>query len=217
MFRITAVLTLCILLPLPSYATSPFEARVRAYEKADKRHAPPAGAVLFAGSSSIEFWKTLAEDFPKLVTLNRGVAGSQYRDLVELAPRLIVKYHPSQIVLYSGDNDVASGKTAEQIAELAGQLLSQLRTALPETPITIISVKPSLAQLRRLDEIRKTNTLLENLVKGFSKVQFVDVQSEMLDAKLQPRPELFRKDGLHMNEKGYAIWARLLSSRLGEH
>jgi lysophospholipase L1-like esterase len=32
----------------------------------------------------------------------------------------------------------------------------------------------------------------------------------MLDANGKPRPDLFRKDGLHMNAQGYAIWVSIV-------
>lgn len=35
---------------------------------------------------------------------------------------------------------------------------------------------------------------------------FVDVFTPMLDARGEPRPELFVQDMLHLNDAGYAIW-----------
>jgi lysophospholipase L1-like esterase len=39
----------------------------------------------------------------------------------------------------------------------------------------------------------------------------VDVVKPMLGGDGQPRPELFVKDGLHMTEEGYNIWAAALN------
>jgi hypothetical protein len=36
----------------------------------------------------------------------------------------------------------------------------------------------------------------------------------MLDAKGEPRPELFVKDMLHMNEAGYAVWKPVVGAAL---
>jgi hypothetical protein len=36
--------------------------------------------VLFVGSSSIRFWKSLPKDFPKYHVINRGFGGSQIED-----------------------------------------------------------------------------------------------------------------------------------------
>jgi lysophospholipase L1-like esterase len=36
----------------------------------------------------------------------------------------------------------------------------------------------------------------------------------MLGADSKPRPELYAKDGLHLNETGYKVWADLLKPHL---
>jgi lysophospholipase L1-like esterase len=42
-------------------------------------------------------------------------------------------------------------------------------------------------------------------------VTFLDVATPMLGPNGKPRPELFSEDGLHMNERGYALWARVIA------
>ncbi len=39
---------------------------------------------------------------------------------------------------------------------------------------------------------------------------FVDVYQPMLDDSGQPLPEIFLRDGLHMNAKGYALWKKTI-------
>ena len=69
--------------------------------------------ILFTGSSSIRFWKDPAKDFNNPKILNRGFGGSQIIDLIENFDQVILKYHPKKIVIYSGDNDIKHGKSAE--------------------------------------------------------------------------------------------------------
>ncbi|MBI3542439.1 MAG: hypothetical protein HY075_04080 [Deltaproteobacteria bacterium] len=190
-----------------------YEQRVAQYERDDERDPPPRNAVLFAGSSSVELWK-LSKWFPDVKTINRGVSGSQYKDLSRFVDRVVVRYKPRTVVLYSGDNDVAAGRAPEEIAEEAGRVVARIRAQLPDTPIVVIAVKPSLKQLKRLDAIRRTGSLLEALVQHTSNARFVNVYPLMLDAKGLPRRELFRSDGLHMTDKGYAIWTALLEPML---
>src|ERR671921_182332 len=40
-----------------------WEPEIRAFEHADRQSPPPARGIVFAGSSSIRLWKTLAGDF----------------------------------------------------------------------------------------------------------------------------------------------------------
>ena len=38
----------------------------------------------------------------------------------------------------------------------------------------------------------------------------MDIDAPMIGPHGKPRAGLFREDGLHLNEKGYALWTRLL-------
>src|SRR5277367_4235574 len=106
---------------LPAQTTSKeadvsrWEKEISAYEASDKTNAPPKGAILFVGSSSIRKWTTLARDFPGKQVINRGFGGSEIADSTALADRIIFPYAPRIIVFYAGDNDLASGKSAEKV------------------------------------------------------------------------------------------------------
>src|SRR5207253_7881931 len=94
---------------------SRWEKAVAALEQQDKDKPPPKHAIVFAGSSSIRLWD-LKKSFPNLDVINRGFGGSQIADSVHFAPRLVTKLAPRLVVFYAGDNDLAFGKTPEQVA-----------------------------------------------------------------------------------------------------
>jgi lysophospholipase L1-like esterase len=96
-------------------------------------------------------WKDLAADFPETKIINRGFGGSQIEDSTYFADRIIVPYQPRMIVLYAGDNDLASGKTPQQVFEAYKAFVSHLRSKLPNAKIAYISIKPSLARLKLMD------------------------------------------------------------------
>ena len=52
------------------------------------------------------------------------------------------------------------------------------------------------------------------MIREFSAQQtnavFIDVHSRMLGTDGQPLPDIYLKDRLHMNEKGYAIWQEVV-------
>src|SRR5436309_640257 len=56
-------------------SSAKWENEIAAFEAADKRSAPPQGAVLFVGSSTIRKWTTLADDFAGYTVINRGFGG----------------------------------------------------------------------------------------------------------------------------------------------
>jgi lysophospholipase L1-like esterase len=208
-------LTFLAAIPLARAADAPpFEREIKAFEAADREQPPPRDAVLFIGSSTIRIWKSLPKDFPELTVINRGFGGSQIADSTRYADRIAIPYHPSQIVMYAGDNDLAAGKTPEQVLEDFHDFVKKIRSALPDVPITLISIKPSIARWKIVDRIKKANSLIKEFAQGEKNIDFVDIYPAMLGADGKPRPELFRPDGLHMNANGYAILISALKPRL---
>ena len=193
---------------------SKFESEIKAFEAADKTNPPPAGAILFVGSSSIRLWKDLGKDFPDFKTIQRGFGGSQISDVTALAHRIVIPYQPKQVVLYSGDNDIAGGKSPEQILSDCKELVATIQKNIPETQITFISIKPSPSRWHLAEQARKANALVKAFTAGNSRLDFIDVFTPMLGADGKPRPELFLADNLHMNRKGYDLWVMLIKLHL---
>src|SRR5580765_193556 len=79
-----------------------WEPEIAAFEASDKTNPPPKDCILFVGSSSIRMWTTLKQDFPGLPVVNRGFGGSELADSVKLAERIILPYHPRQVIIYAG-------------------------------------------------------------------------------------------------------------------
>lgn len=184
------------------------------FAEQDTAHPPPAAPVVFTGSSSIRMWTTLAEDFPGLPVLNRGFGGSQVRDSVWYADQVAIRYQPRRIVLYAGDNDINAGRTPQQVSSDFRAFVARIRRDLPEVPIVVLSIKPSLSRLAQLPRQREANALLKADAAALSGVTFVDIATPMLDADGKPRAELFGEDGLHMNRRGYDIWRTVVAPYL---
>lgn len=207
---LVGTLVLAPVLPVRS-APERWEPDIRKFEAADKEKMPPAGAVLFVGSSSIVKWKSLAEDFPGVTTINRGFGGSELADTTYFADRIVIPYAPKTVVVYAGDNDLAAGKTPEQVFAAWKGLVENVHAKLPQTRLVFISIKPSVARWKLADKIRATNELVKSYAAADKRQTYVDVFTPMLSADGMPRPELFVKDGLHMTPAGYAIWTKVVT------
>jgi lysophospholipase L1-like esterase len=192
---------------------SRWEKEVAAFEKQDNDKPFAKGGVVFVGSSSIRMWK-LDKSFPGADSLNRGFGGSHIIDSVELAPRLVLKHQPRLVVVYAGDNDLGGGKTPEKVLADFKAFVAVVHKELPKTRIAFISVKPSIARWKLVDKIKQANALIQAECKKDERLVYVNVFTPMLGEDGKPRPELFLKDGLHMNEKGYEIWAGLVKPLL---
>jgi lysophospholipase L1-like esterase len=201
---------------VPATAAAPpldlaqWEADIRAFEEADRQTKSPRDGVLLVGSSSMRLWKSAAEDLPGLPVLNRGFGGSQVREVTAFADRIVVPYRPRVILFYCGSNDVFGGRTVSAVVTDTEAFIRKVHAALPATRVIYISIAPNPARWHLKDAWLELNARMNAFAATDPRVTFVDVWSAMLDAAGQPRPELFVEDRLHMNERGYAIWARLL-------
>ncbi len=194
--------------------TNVWEGEIRKFERADSIQAPPQGANLFVGSSSIRLWETLQQDFPDQMVINRGFGGSELSDALHFADRIILPYRPRSVIVYAGDNDLAHGKKPEEILSDYKQLVRLIHEKLPGTRIGYISVKPSLARWNLVDEIRKTNKLIKRYSSHDHLLWYIDIFTPMLGKDGAPRKELFGPDGLHLNKKGYALWKNVVKPYL---
>jgi lysophospholipase L1-like esterase len=189
---------------------SEWEEALAGFAAADLKKAPPPGGVLFVGSSSIQMWDNLETDFQDAPVIKRGFGGSRLTDCVKFLDRLVVKYRPRTVLLYAGDNDLAEGGTPEDILNRVKAFASGVHSRLPETNITFISIKPSPARRPLITKARAANELVRQYAAADPKVDYIDVFTPMLAADGSPRSDLFRKDALHMNKAGYALWRSII-------
>lgn len=187
-----------------------WEGDIRAFEASDSVQKPPTHGILFVGSSSIRMWDSLASDFAGLPVYNRGFGGSELHDVVHFADRIVIPYAPKTIVLYAGDNDLANGRSPEQVAADFRRFARTVHHALPKTRIVFIAVKPSIERWKIVDKIRRANTLVRRYARTDKRVAYADVFTPMLGPDGKPRPELFREDGLHMTPAGYQLWTSVV-------
>jgi len=195
--------------------TTVWDAAVEAFAAEDRDHAPPPGGIVFVGSSSIRLWKGLEQQFrDEPVIIKRGFGGSRLSDCVHYLDRLVIRYNPSMVLVYAGDNDLAEGRTPEQVLQQFEAFARGVHQALPTTRIAFISVKPSPARAALIPRMRETNTLVRQYTTGKPWLDFVDVFTPMTGPGGGPRAELFQPDALHLNEAGYTLWKEAIRPHL---
>jgi lysophospholipase L1-like esterase len=199
--------------PLPDSATArtPFEDEIEQFEAADKISPPRLGGVVFVGSSSIRLWPHLSADFPGVNVIQRGFGGSELWQAVKYATRIVLPYRPTRIVVYEGDNDLAAGRSPEQILKDYQDFVALVHETLPDTRIAFVAIKPSGSRLALIEQMRKTNWLVREYSATDSKLVYVDVFTPMLGRDGSPQPDLYAADSLHLSARGYEIWRRLLA------
>ena len=199
----------------PIATNRPFEAEIRAFEQADHASPPPQNAIVFTGSSSIRLWENLSTYFPGKQILQRGFGGSELSDVIRYADRIIIPYHPKQVVLYAGENDIATGKqTGRQTFDRFVTLFEHVLQKLPNATFTFISIKPSPSRRQYFPENDIANQLIKQYLGKQKNTQFVDIRPVMLGQNGQPVPALFKSDSLHMLPAGYERWTTVLAPYL---
>lgn len=187
---------------------------INALVKLDEISPPPVSPIVFVGSSSIVKWKSLAQDFPDLPVMNRGFGGSEVFDSLTYAHRIVIPYHPRQIVFYAGGNDLNAGKTPERVFNDFKAFVARIHASLPETKISYISVAGNPKRWAQVDKVRALNQLVEAWTTTDQRLDFINVFPHMLGPDDLPKPDIFVSDQLHMNENGYAIWKDIVGPHL---
>lgn len=182
-----------------------FEEEIQNFQAWDSKNSFPENAILFVGSSSIRMWKT-ADAFPELSVINRGFGGSHFSDLLYYYDSLVQPYNPSIVVLYEGDNDVASGKSNDQVYEDYLEFTDRLTTDFPDARLVFVPIKPSSSRWEMWPQMKEANQRIKNHIDQNENFYYADLASPLLGTDGTPDDSLFLDDLLHLNEKGYEKW-----------
>jgi lysophospholipase L1-like esterase len=203
--------------PAATKATGParFETEIAAFEKWDHQNAVPQNCILFVGSSTMRLWQT-ADSFPDLPLINRGFGGSTIPDVNYFADRIVFKYKPRTIVFYAGDNDIAGGHSPDKVFADYETFAKSVHERLPDTKLIYLAIKPSPLRWKMWPQSQTVNARVKELIAKNEHDIYVDTAAPILGDDGQPRKELFRDDGLHMNPKGYEAWNNILAPILAK-
>ncbi|WNM18238.1 GDSL-type esterase/lipase family protein [Flavobacterium capsici] len=184
---------------------------IKAFKTEDSINPPKDGMILFIGSSSFRLWKTAKEDLHNETIVNRAFGGATLEDLIYYQNDVVLKYNPKKIVIYCGENDVASSEkiTGQIVFDRYKTLHTTLRKQFPKVPIIFVSLKPCILRWEMKDRMIAANDLIKDYLKQDKNAVFVNIWDKMLENG-KPMNDIFIEDNLHMNAKGYAIWSKEL-------
>lgn len=198
-------------------SAQPFKADIAAFASMDSIVAPLKGKILLAGSSSFTKWKDINQYFSGYPIINRGFGGSTLLDVIYYAQETIIKYEPKQIIIYCGENDLASSDTVTPAMVLGRftTLFNLLRHKLnKKTQIAFVSLKPSVSRWHLDNKYVETNKLIKSFLATKPNTIFINVHDAMLTENGTVMKDIFIGDNLHMNAKGYAIWQKIIAPQL---
>ena len=192
-----------------------YEDEILKYEKNDSVNGIKKGEILFLGSSSIRRWYSLEKDLFPLHVINRGFGGSTLPEAIYFFNRIAIPYKPAAIVLYEGDNDITAPFLTPEVTLTMFKLFIRLTEKyLPNTKVFFLSIKPSPARLRYKDKLLITNNLIKDECNKKDNLFYIDITEKMYDSNGEVRKDIFQKDKLHMNNKGYEFWTVIIKDFL---
>lgn len=189
-----------------------FWSEILAFKKQDSLKFPAVNSILFIGSSSFARWNDVQSAFPGYPVINRGFGGSTLIDVIRYAYDMIIPYRPKQILIYCGENDLASSDsvTVTEVVTRFKTLFAIIRTNLPATNIAFVSIKPSPVRASIQPKVLKANKEISQFLHKQKNVHFINIYHAMLDKHGNMREELYVEDRLHMKPEGYIIWQKII-------
>lgn len=206
--------------PLRKYQDHPevkaWENDIVKFEQLDRTESYPNDAILFAGSSSIKLWSTLADDLAPFPVIQRGFGGSKLSDLGVYADRIFKPHQCKAIVLFIA-NDITGSeqdKSPEEVAALFKYVLKIIRKNHPDTPVFWIEVTPTSSRWKVWPEIQKATLLIRKVCENHKNTYSIRTDFAFLNKDGNPKDQLFVTDKLHLNPQGYAIWTEIIKNEL---
>lgn len=217
------LLALTLLLTLPASAQrdldpARWEEAMQRFDQQDRRSAPPEGAIVLTGSSSIARWNDqAAAALAPLTVIPRGFGGSVMADVLHHLDRVALRYEPRAILIYEGDNDTAFGIPADKVLDQLRQIIARVHEELPETRLYVLSVKPSVARENVWEAAQRVNAGYREIASQDPLVHYVDVANPFLKADGSVMDDIFVADKLHLNDMGNLIWGSAIRAALMPH
>lgn len=151
--------------------------------------------------------------------VNRGIIGD---DAEGMRARLdeMERTRPKAIVLMCGINDLSHHLTADSVATLVKSLIADIRRRVPAAHLYVQSLLPINESFKRWKTLEgRTNDVpqVNKLLAGYCKqehIDFINVFPHLVLPGTNILQKQYSVDGLHLNSKGYAVWAKVLRQYL---
>ncbi len=177
-------------------------------------------SIVFVGDSHIQLFETESY-FPNSKTVNRGILGDDIIGLTNRIESILLK-NPKLLVLEIGTNDLNDHSSSE-IFELYKKLLSTIQLKKIKVIVTALFPLAENNYLtlreRQLQECEELNIRIEKINKSLlnfcakNNIKFVNINPEFFNNK-SGLVHFLNNDGLHLNKKGYQLWASALSKEI---
>ena len=191
---------------------SPYDSRMNSlakqYESAEK------GGVLIMGSSTMDYWKDWQTDIGGRLGYNVGIGGTIVEDWLYAYDKLVKPFDPSIIIIFLGGNNINNmGHTGAYARSLMEKLLNKMHEDFPDAEIYYIysMAVPSCYKGGKFNyEYGQFIDEMKELVANTEWLNGIDTFDD-LTRDGEAKKELYRPDGIHLNEDGYDVFAEIIN------
>lgn len=174
----------------------------------------PLPLVLISGSSTMEMWGSSVDDLAPLNTINIGVGGTTLKDQLVFLRPIVTKFKPDVIVMFAGANDIAASTTPTALVDELHTYIDEMKAQLPDTVLYFVSINTAPSRVGNGQAIRTANSTIAAESSADGVLRFIDTERSLIGADGKPNSKLFGPDGLHLNEAGYDVFAKIIGDRL---
>jgi lysophospholipase L1-like esterase len=193
--------------------------KVYAAENA-KLPAAPANRVVFLGDSITEFWGKSSAFFPGKPYLNRGIPGQTTAQMLIRFRQDVIDLKPAAVIIQGGLADIAGFAGPSSLEEIEDNLRSMVELALHHhvRPILVKLPPPADYPGRKGPTPVSQVVALNQWVAAYcasSHLTCVDYYSALVGPDGQMKAGV-SDDGVHPNDKGYALLHPLAEKAITE-
>ena len=189
-----------------------WEKEIKKLESLDQKENYSNNAILFIGSSSIRLWKSIKQDLDPYEPIKRGYGGARYSDLIHFTERLVSPHKVKAVGIFVA-NDITGGMndlSPKEVLDLAKFIVKKIRKSHKNKPIFFIETTPTSKRWKVWDKILKANDLIKDFSSNNRNIFYIDTRSFYFTSNGIPNDDFFIRDKLHLNSKGYKLWAKIL-------
>jgi lysophospholipase L1-like esterase len=159
----------------------------------------------------------LKKRFPTadITVLNRGVNGEETADMMARFDKDVFAAHPQLVLWQVGTNSVLRDRPLQEHAEQMQRGIDQLKASRADVVLIDLQYSPKVI------EASETPEMVEQIA-AVSKEKGVDLfhrfaqMRDWHEVQHLPFDSFVSPDGVHMNDWGYACWAKILSGAIAE-
>lgn len=176
----------------------------------------PSNVIVMYGDSHSEYGGDWGRHFPGAgKIINRGIIGDDSQGMYNRLD-LVLPYHPKKIFFECGANDLSHGWTVERVFQGITRVLATIRERSPKTKLYVQSVLPLNEEVGTWKYLKGKDDLiiqLNNKLKEYCAshaLTYIDLYTPLLGAHPKTMKAEYCRDGLHLTEKGYEVWAKTI-------